>query len=158
MGKSTSNGKTIYVRKGETKDDAVKRYGKETNKFQKQAEQNIKGLSGYKVTNSNGETTEFYFYKSNGNTYYGNSINTTIEETPNGWTEKQMIERIKNSGGTAEKYSKNKLLNTEIKRLEDREKIDKFLNQETARNRGADVTNKGYRNTRKAGRIARRTK
>ena len=26
MGKSTSNGKTIYVRKGETKDDAAKRY------------------------------------------------------------------------------------------------------------------------------------
>lgn len=26
MGKSTSNGKTIYIRKGETKDDAVKRY------------------------------------------------------------------------------------------------------------------------------------
>ena len=26
MGKSTSNGKTIYIRKGETKDDAAKRY------------------------------------------------------------------------------------------------------------------------------------
>jgi len=91
-----------------------------------------------------------------GETYYSNSLGVVPEPTPNDWTEKEMIDAIKNNGSQVQKYSKSELVNKEAERLKDREETERFLNLEYARNKGADIGAKAYRNTRKAQRIARR--
>lgn len=122
-----------------------------------QARENIKGVSGYNVTTADGGTMEFYFAKNDdGDTLYGNSINNIANETPNGWTENQMIAAIQNNGGTVDKYSKNQLLQIEVDRLNDRVATNTMLNNAYARNADADVGHRAYRNTRRANRISRR--
>ena len=124
--------------------------------FTKEAEKNVSGMTGYNVTTANGDTMEFFFRKDGGETFYTNSIGGTPEPTPNNWTEKQMIERIEDNGGSTEKYSKKELVEKEAKRLEDRAKTSKVLDAAYARNKVGDQVNKAYRNTRRASRIARR--
>ena len=121
-----------------------------------QAKQNIQGVTGYNVTAANGDNMEFYFKKSGDNTFYANKIGDMYEPTPNNWTEKQMINRIKSNGGTADKYSNTQLLDKEINRIKDRAEMNTFLNNAYARNKEADQGNKAYRNTKKSRRIARR--
>lgn len=126
------------------------------NSFSKQAAENVKGVNGYNVVSSDGTKLEFYFKTGDGETYYSNSLGALPEPTPNGWTEKEMMDVIKNNGGQVQKYSKSELVNKEAERLKDREETDRFLTREYARNRGADIGAKIYRNSRKASRIARR--
>ena len=121
-----------------------------------QAKENIKGLTGYSITTSSGDEIEFYFRKSGDDTFYSNTINGNFEQTPNNWTEKEMIQAVENNGGSANKYSNKQLLNIEKNRLEEKRKTDEFLNKEYARNKGADITHKAYRNTKKAKRISKR--
>ena len=121
-----------------------------------QAKENIKGLSGYNIVTANGDNVEFYFRKSEGDTYYSNTINGDFEQTPNNWTEQEMIQAVKNNGGTVDKYSNKQLIDIEEKRLKDRAETDKLLNQQYARNKGADLTNKAYRNSKKARSISKR--
>lgn len=121
-----------------------------------EAKQNIQGVNGYSVKAANGENMEFYFRKSGDNTFYANRIGDRYEPTPNNWTEKQMINRIKSNGGTADKYSNTQLLDKEINRLKDRAEMNTFLNNAYARNKEADLGHKAYRNTKKSRRISRR--
>ena len=122
-----------------------------------QAYANTEGINGYTVTSANGDNTEFYFAKTtSGRTLYGNYINHIDNPTPNGWTEKQMIDRVKQNGGSASKYTKNQLVDKEVARLEDRKATDDFLNKEYVRNKGADLGHKAYRNSKAARRISRR--
>ena len=100
---------------------------------------------------------DFYFIKtSGGDTLYGNSINGIANETPNGWTENQMITAIQNNGGTVDKYSKNQLLQIEIDRLNNRAATNAILDNAYVRNTVTDAGNRAYRNTRRASRISRR--
>lgn len=62
--------------------------------------------SGYVIKTENGETLNMYFSKQGGKTYYSNTINGIPEPTPNNWTEKQMIDRITENGGTITKKTK----------------------------------------------------
>lgn len=118
---------------------------------------NTKGVTGYDITAANGDKTEFYFHKSpDGGTLYGNSINHIDTNTPNGWTEKEMIQAVKNNGGSASKYSQNQIVDKEVARLNDRAATNDFLNKEYVRNKGADATHKAYRNSKSARRISRR--
>ena len=130
--------------------------GGKTSAFTKEAEKNVRGMTGYNVTTANGDKMEFFFIKDGGETLYTNSIGGMPEITPNNWSEKQMIERIKGNGGSAEKYSKKELVEKEARRLEYRAKTSKVLDEAYARNKVGDQVNKAYRNTRKANRIARR--
>lgn len=128
------------------------------NSILSQAKENIKGVSGYNVTAANGDNIEFYFSKdSNGNTLYGNAINDITNETPNNWSESQMINAIKNNGGSVSKYNQNQLLQIEVNRLNDRAATNTVLNNAYARNAGADIGHRAYRNTRRANRINRRS-
>lgn len=100
---------------------------------------------------------EFYFAKDdNGQTFYGNSIHDITNPTPNGWTESQMISRIKSNGGKSTKYKKDDLINKEVEYLAYRRETNTLLNNAYARNKGADIGAKAYRNTRKAQKLARR--
>lgn len=122
-----------------------------------QAQENIKGVSSYNVVTADGGTMDFYFIKtSGGDTLYGNSINGIANETPNGWTENQMITAIQNNGGTVDKYSKNQLLQIEIDRLNNRAATNAILDNAYVRNTVTDAGNRAYRNTRRASRISRR--
>lgn len=126
------------------------------NSFSKQAAENVKGVNGYNVVSSDGTKREFYFQTEGGKTYYSNSLGVVLEPTPNDWTEKEMIDAIKNNGGQVQKYSRSELVNKEAERLKDREETNRFLNNEYARNSGADIGAKAYRNTKRAQRIARK--
>lgn len=116
----------------------------------------VKGINGYNVVTANGENRTFYFEKSGDTTYYRNSINGVGEPTPENMTEKEMIQRIQNNGGTVTKKTTKELQAEMDAYKKDREATNELLNNVYARNRGADQNNKAYRNTRKANRIARR--
>lgn len=121
--------------------------------------QNNSGISGYNVTASNGQKLTFYFEKSSdGTTYYRNTINGVGEPTPDNMTEKQFIERIKNNGGTADKMSDADITKQLADYRKDREEFNAMMNRESVRNRGADLGERAYRNTRRASRIAKRGK
>lgn len=119
--------------------------------------ENNSGISGYNVTTSNGQKMIFYFEKSpDGTTYYRNTINGVGEPTPNNMTEKEFVERIKNNGGTADRMSDADITKQLADYKKDREEFNDMMNREYARNRGADLGEKAYRNTKKANRIAKR--
>ena len=92
-----------------------------------EAVQNMKGINGYKVTTATGDEVEMFFTKNGDTNYYKNSLTDTFEETPNNWTEKQMIDRINENGGNAQKYSKQELEDKEQTRIEQRRQSDKLL-------------------------------
>lgn len=119
---------------------------------------NIQGVTGYSIKTADGNNMEFYFSKQDGQTYYRNTLSEVPEPTPNNMTESQMINRIKQNGATVKKYSDKELQDKEKKRLKDRKETSDFLDAYTARNSGADATNKAYRNSKRAGRIAKRRK
>ena len=122
-----------------------------------QAEQNVKNINGYNVTRSDGVNLDFYFaVNSDGETMVSNTLGGLFEPTPYGWTESEMISRIEQFGGQTKKYTKSQLVSKETERLKDREETNKTLDQSYARNRIGDLVNKAYRNTKKAGRMARR--
>ncbi len=126
------------------------------NNFAKQAAQNVKGITGYNVTRSDGVNLDFFFQTQDGVTYYSNRLGEIPQPTPNGWTEADMIFNIKRFGGSVTSYTNKQLVNMETQRLQDRQQTNDFLNATYTRNRGADQTNRAYRNTRRANRIARR--
>ena len=68
--------------------------------FAQEATKNVKGVTGYKVERPDGTTMEFFFQKRDGETYMKNDLGGIPSETPNGWTEQQMISRIKENGAT----------------------------------------------------------
>ena len=121
-----------------------------------QAAQNVQGVTGYHVTRSDGVNLDFFFQTQNGGTYVSNSLGDIPQPTPNGWTETQMVNTIRQFGGQVTTYSKKQLINMETQRLQDRQATNDLLNQAYARNGAADVGSKAYRNTKKAQRIARR--
>ena len=124
--------------------------------LQSQATQNVKGVSGYNVTRSDGVNLDFFFQTVDGDTYYSNNLGDIPQPTPNNWTESEMISNIQNFGSTVSRYTKKQLVNMETQRLQQRQQTNDILNQAYARNSGADVGSRIYRNTRRAQRIARR--
>ena len=126
-----------------------------SNAISKEAAERVKGMSGYHVS-GDGIDLDFYFQKVDGETYVSNNIGDIPEPTPNNWTEKEMIDALKQNGSQVEKYSKSQLINQESERIKYRQQTNDFLNNEYARNSGADIGAKIYRNTKKAQKIARR--
>lgn len=122
-----------------------------------QAVQNVQGVTGYHVKRSDGVELDFFFQTQNGDTYVSNSLGEIPQPTPNGWTETQMVNTIRQFGGQVTTYSKKQLVNMETQRLQDRQATNNLLNQSYARNGVADATNRAYRNTRRAQRLARRS-
>lgn len=116
-----------------------------------EAEQNVKGINGYKVTTASGDEMELFFAKNGDTNYYKRDLTEMFEETPNNWTEKQMIDRINENGGKAEKYSKKELVDKEQNRIEQRKQSDALLNQ-------AYVSDKTMKKGSKANRIRNRNR
>jgi acetylornithine/succinyldiaminopimelate/putrescine aminotransferase len=121
-----------------------------------QAAQNVQGVTGYHVKRSDGVDLDFFFQTQDGDTYVSNSLGEIPQPTPNGWTETEMVNTIRQFGGQVTTYSKQQLVNMETQRLQDRQATNSLLNQSYVRNSGADAVNRGYRNTRRAQRSARR--
>lgn len=85
--------------------------------------------SGYVVTSATGQTTEWYFTKANGQTYYRNTIGEMPTPTPNGWTEKQMIDRVVANGGSAQAKSRSELKREYSQFVNEKEQTNELLNQ-----------------------------
>ena len=122
-----------------------------------QATQNVQGVTGYNVTRSDGVNLNYFFQTQNGETYVANNLGDVPRPTPNGWTETQMINTVRQFGGQVTPYTHQQLINMETQRLQDRQQTNAFLDQSYVRNGGADAVNRGYRNTRRAQRQARRS-
>ena len=123
----------------------------------KQAAENMKGVNGYTVILSDGRKMDYFFQvNDDGKLYQSTNLYYIPEPVPYGYNEAQMMANIERFGGQVTKYSKKQLIDMETARLKDRQETNAFLNQHYARNRGADVGAKAYRNTRKANRIAKR--
>lgn len=130
--------------------------GRNANPLATQAAQNVQGVSGYHVTRSDGTVLDFFFQTQDGITYMSNNLGDIPQPTPNGWTETQTINTIKQFGGQVSAYSKQQLVNMETQRLQGMQQTNALLNQAYVRNSGADTGNRIYRNTRRAQRINRR--
>ena len=111
--------------------------------------------SAYTVKNGN-NTVEWYFSKSGDTNYYRNTINGQPEPTPNNWSPKEMIDRVKENGGTVEKKTTAQLKKEVKKYQKEKAEMNDFLNREYARNRDADSVHKAYRNYKRAQRLSRR--
>lgn len=85
--------------------------------------------SGYVVTTATGETMQWYFSKANGQTYYRNEIGEIPTPTPNGWTEKQMIDRVVANGGKAQAKSRSELIKEYTQFANNKKEMNDFLNQ-----------------------------
>ena len=125
------------------------------NALAKQAAQNVQGVTGYHVTRADGVELDFFFQSQDGDTYVANNLGEIPQPTPNGWTETQMVNTIRQFGGQVTTYSKQQLVNMETQRLQDRQATNALLNQAYARNSAADAGHRAYRNTRRAQRLAR---
>ena len=130
--------------------------GASNDSLTKQATQNVQGVSGYHVVRSDGVILDFFFVTQNGETYMSNNLGDIPQPTPNGWSEAQLINTVKQFGGQVSAYSTQQLVNMEIQRLQGRQQTNALLNQAYVRNSVADAGNRGYRNTRRAQRISRR--
>ena len=91
---------------------------------------NIENTNGYDITTANGEKMQFFIRDNGkGTTFFRRDLSDMLEPTPAGMTEKQMIQAIKDNGGTVKKIPAKQLEAMELKRLADRKKTDAFLNQ-----------------------------
>ena len=64
-----------------------------------QAAQNVQGVTGYHVTRADGVELDFFFQTQDGDTYVSNNLGDIPQLTPNGWTETQMVNTIRQFGG-----------------------------------------------------------
>lgn len=71
-------------------------------------------------------------------------------------TPKEMMARAKSNGANVKAVKSKDLVQMHKNYKKDREETNDFLNRSYVRNKGADETNKEYRNTLKATRLARR--
>ena len=108
--------------------------------------------SGYTVTSATGQTMEWYFSSANGQNYYRNSIGEIPEPTPNNWTDKQMIARVKENGGTAKEKTKTELKKEYAQYTSEKEATNRLLNQAYVSDRAFVKNSRQYRTGRRAAR------
>ena len=105
--------------------------------------------SGYVVTSSTGQKTQWYFTRANGQTYYRNEIGEIPSPTPNGWTEKEMIDRVVANGGKAQAKSRSELKKEYAQFVREKEQTNVLLDQ-------AYVSDRTFVRDSRALRVARR--
>lgn len=86
------------------------------------------GLSGLDVT-KDGETTRYYFSKSNGRNYYQRSIGGTPEPTPLNMSPNEFKRRVESNGATTKTVSDSDKRRDQARYKEDRRKTNDFLNK-----------------------------
>lgn len=118
-----------------------------------EAIERVRDVNGYNVKTADGTNVDYYFVKNGDNTYYGTEINHIDEVTPNNWTEKQMINRIKSNGGTVSQYKEKEIVDKEVARIKDRRATDKFLNESYVQDK---TMKKGSKANRIRGRVNKR--
>lgn len=86
------------------------------------------GLSGLDVT-KDGETTRYYFSKSNGRNYYQRSIGGTPELTPLNMSPNEFKRRVESNGAITKTVSDSEKRKDQTRYKEDRRKTNDFLNK-----------------------------
>lgn len=115
------------------------------------------GLHGYTVVTKDGNETTFYFEKNDdGETFYKNRIGEMGEPTPEGMTEQEFMDRVRNNGNSVTQMSDENIANQLSEYAKDRAELEKFLQRVSVRSDVADQISRAYRTTRKASRINRR--
>lgn len=105
------------------------------------------GLSGLDVT-KDGETTRYYFSKSNGRNYYQRSIGGTPEPTPLNMSPNEFKRRVESNGATTKTVSDSDKRRDQARYKEDRRKTNDFLNRsefDKEASRGTRLDRKGNR-------------
>ena len=114
---------------------------------------NIENTNGYDITTANGEKMQFFIRQTDGGvTFFRRDLSDIMEPTPEGMTEKEMIQAIKNNGGTVRKISAKQLEAMERARLAARKKSDELLNQAYVNDKKKKKGSKANRKRRAFGR------
>lgn len=86
-------------------------------------------ISGFTVK-FNGDTTDYFFYTVNGIHYYQRGIDGMPQETPQNMTMREFRRRIEKNGGDVKNISESKRKKLEKERKKDRERTEKWLNEQ----------------------------
>ena len=111
--------------------------------------------SAYTVTSNTGQTLQWYFTTSNGNTFYRNSIGAMPEPTPGNMTESEMISRVKANGGSAQKKTNAQIRREYSEYEKGREETNAFLNSAYLTDRAFTRGMRASRTTNRANRRRR---
>ena len=103
----------------------------------------------------NGDKVNYVFMSKNGNNYYAQGVGAIPKPTPNNMSASEMMSRAKSNGAKVDAIKEKDLVEMYKKRNKERKETNEFLNRDNVRNRGGDITNKAYRNYKKATRLRR---